>query len=175
MTLEGCVVRMTDTIGYIGRDIEDAIRLNLINREDLPSQSVKCLGNTNGTIVFNLVTDIIENSYQKESISFSPEVSVALKRLKGFNLERIYLNPKIKRHLMALKKMFCILVERYLDDLEHENRSSVIFKNFLKDKSETYLESHTYPEVVRDFIAGMTDQYFLRQFPESHIRAEIVD
>ena len=27
MTLEGCVVRISDIIGYIGRDIEDAIQL----------------------------------------------------------------------------------------------------------------------------------------------------
>jgi len=65
MTLEGCVVRMADTISYIGRDIEDAIRLNLIKREDLPEKSVARLGHTNGTIVYHLVTDIIQNSYGK--------------------------------------------------------------------------------------------------------------
>ena len=47
MTLEGCVVRIADTIAYIGRDIEDAIRLNLIKRSELPQESVKSLGNTN--------------------------------------------------------------------------------------------------------------------------------
>ena len=52
MTLEGCVVRMADTISYIGRDIEDAIRLGMIQRSELPRQSVKQLGDTNGTIVF---------------------------------------------------------------------------------------------------------------------------
>ncbi|MGD8663726.1 MAG: HD domain-containing protein, partial [Desulfobacterales bacterium] len=63
MTLEGCLVRMADTISYIGRDIEDAIRLKLIHRSDLPRESVSLLGDTNGTIVFNLVTDIICNSH----------------------------------------------------------------------------------------------------------------
>ena len=51
MTLEGCVVRMADTISYIGRDIEDAIRLSLIKRSDLPDDTTRLLGNTNGTIV----------------------------------------------------------------------------------------------------------------------------
>ena len=41
MTHEGCVVRLADTISYIGRDIEDAIRLNLVQRSDLP---VECTG-----------------------------------------------------------------------------------------------------------------------------------
>ena len=166
MTLEGCVVRMADTISYIGRDIEDAIRLNMIERSDLPKGSVEILGNTNGTIVYNLVTDIISNSFQNSYVAFSPEVSDALKRLKDFNLEHIYMNPKIKRHTDTIQKLFGMLFEKYLKDIETENRSSVIFKGFLEDMSEDYIKNHSKEEIVRDFIAGMTDQYFLRQCPE---------
>ena len=166
MTLEGCVVRVADTISYIGRDLEDAIRLDMVKRSDLPKESVKLLGDTNGRIVYNLVTDIIKNSFQNIYIAFSPEVSEALKRLKNFNLERIYLNPKIKKHLNAIKRLFERLFERYLKDLRNENRSSVIFTSFLKDMSEDYIKDHSKEEIVRDFIAGMTDYYFLRQFPE---------
>jgi len=167
MTMEGCVVRMADTISYVGRDIEDAIRLNIIKRANIPDESVKLLGNTNGTIVFNLVTDIINNSYQKSCISFSGEVSEALKRLKDFNLEHIYMNPQIKKHLNAIKQIVEMLFERYLKDIENENRSSVIFTNFLQDMSEEYINNHCKEEIVRDFIAGMTDQYFLRQCPQA--------
>ncbi|MCG8567512.1 MAG: HD domain-containing protein, partial [Desulfobacterales bacterium] len=63
MTLEGCVVRMADTISYIGRDLEDAIRLKLVSRSQVPEEARKLLGDTNGTIVFNLVTDLIANSH----------------------------------------------------------------------------------------------------------------
>ena len=167
MTLEGCVVRVADTVSYIGRDLEDAIRLDMIKRSDIPKESVKLLGNTNGTIVYNLVTDIIKNSFQKTSIVFSPEISNALKRLKKFNLEHIYLNPKIKKHLNAIRELFEKLFERYLKDLRNENRSSVIFTSFLKDMSENYIKNHSEEEIIRDFIAGMTDYYFLRQFPEN--------
>ena len=167
MTLEGCVVRMTDTISYIGRDIEDAIRLDMIKRSDLPKESVKYLGDSNGTIVFNLVTDMIENSFQNIYIAFSPEISDALKLLKEFNFKHIYMNPKIKKHLGTIKKLFEMLFEKYLNDLENENHSSVIFTRFLKDMSENYLNNHSKEEMVRDFVAGMTDQYFLRQCPES--------
>ena len=172
MTLEGCVVRMADTISYIGRDIEDAIRLNMIERSDLPRKSVDILGNTNGTIVYNLVTDIINNSFQKRYIAFSREVSDALKRLKEFNLERIYMNPKIKGHSGTIKELFKVLFETYLEDIETENRSSVIFTGFLENMSEDYLDNFRKEEIVRDFIAGMTDQYFLRQCPEE-MRPEI--
>ena len=167
MTLEGCVVRMADTISYIGRDLEDAIRLNLIKRSDLPKESVMHLGDTNGTIVYNLVTDIINNSFDKNYIAFSREVSEALRRQKAFNMEHIYLNPKIKNHWSTIKSLFTILFERYLEDIENENRASVIFTGFLEDMSNIYTGNHTNVEIVRDFIAGMTDQYFLRQCPEN--------
>jgi len=167
MTLEGCVVRMADTISYIGRDIEDAIRLNIIDRTDLPKESVDMLGNTNGTIVYHLVTDVINTSFRNPYIAFSRKVSEALKQLKNFNLERIYMSPKIKKDTDTIKTLFGFLFEKYLDDIENENHSSVIFKGFLENMSEDYIQSHCKEEIVRDFIAGMTDQYFLRQCPEN--------
>ena len=166
MTLEGCVMRMADTIGYIGRDIEDAIRLNLIRRDELPTQSVKYLGNTNGTIVYRLVTDLIAASLNKPYIAFSPEISMALAALKKFNYQRIYLNPALKTHQKTIGKLFDILFETYLHDLEKNNRTSAIFTRFLEGMSAEYTEQHMPAEVVRDFIAGMTDHYFLRQCPE---------
>lgn len=166
MTLEGCVVRMSDAIGYIGRDLEDAIRLNMVQRKDLPDEVTGLLGNSNGTIVYRLVTDIILNSYKKPYIAYSPEASNALLQLKNFNLERIYLNPKIKQHTNQIKILFELLFYQYIDDLRIENRSSAIFSNFLEDMSDTYVESHRNEEIVRDFISGMTDRFFLRQCPE---------
>ncbi len=167
MTLEGCVVRMADTVAYIGRDLEDAIRLDVIKRSDIPPSIASILGNTNGTIVYNLVTDIINQSHEKAAVAFSDEVSHALQELKAFNLERIYLNPIIKRYSETIEKLFGILFHQYLEDLEKENRESKIYVRFLKDMSEDYIASHHPAEVVRDFVAGMTDRYFLGQCPES--------
>jgi len=166
MTLEGCVVRMADTVAYIGRDIEDAIRLGLIRRADIPAECVRILGNSNGTIVFNLVTDILKNSYGQGHVQFSPEISDALARLKQFNLERIYLNPRMKPHTPVIRDLFKRLFESYLDDFDRQRTESVIFKGFLNGMSENYTRRHRPAEIVRDFIAGMTDQYFLNQFPE---------
>ena len=165
MTLEGCVVRMADTISYIGRDLEDAIRLNMINRSDLPPECVQRLGDTNGAIVYSLVTDVIENSFQKSYASFSPETSNVLEQLKAFNLERIYMNPRIKNHLGTIQNMFAGLFEQYLEDIENKNRQSVVFTSFLEGMPSDYTESISAAEIVRDFISGMTDQYFLRRFP----------
>lgn len=166
MTLEGCVVRLADTVSYIGRDIEDAIRLKLIDRNDLPPSCVKLLGDTNGKIIYSLVTDIINNSLGQDRIAFSPEVSESLRHLKAFNYERIYTNPKIKSASPEIEKLFVMLFETYSNDIETGNHDSVIFKEFLKDMSGTYLDMANTFEIVRDFIAGMTDKYFLRQCPE---------
>ena len=165
MTLEGCVVRMVDTVAYIGRDVEDAIRLGLIRRCDLPRESVAVLGETNGTIVFKLSTDIIRTSHGKDFVAFSPEVSEALKRLKQFNLERIYLNPRMKPHTEVIRGLFRRLFDGFLEDLEKQRTESVIFQGFLNGMTEDYLRRQRPAEVVRDFIAGMTDRYFLDLCP----------
>ena len=178
MTLEGCVVRMADTISYIGRDIEDAIRLGVIRRSDLPLNCVRRLGETNGSIVYSLVTDVIENSFDQAYVAFSGSVSDALKELKRFNLERIYLNPVVKRYYDDIKTLFDFLFERFLHDVKNDNRDSVIFSAFLEDKSETYMVSHRPEEIVRDFIAGMTDRFFLRMCPDKMrplMRTNILD
>jgi len=174
MTLEGCVVRMADTIAYIGRDLEDAIRLEVIERSDIPYDIVRILGDSNGTIVYNLVTDIIHHSHHQFYLTFSDEVSQALKRLKEFNLLRIYQNPAMKQHTATIKGLFELLFESCLHNLVQGNQDSRIFTHFLSDMSTEYLEAHQPAEIVRDYIAGMTDRYFLLQCP-AHLRPEIVD
>ena len=65
MTLEGCVVRISDIIAYIGKDIEDAIRLGVIKESDIPPNITKTFGKTNSEIVNVIVNDIIKNSTNK--------------------------------------------------------------------------------------------------------------
>ena len=169
MTTEGCVVRMADTIAYIGRDLEDAIRLGILGRREIPKPIARVLGNTNGTIVYRLVTDVIQNSHENRFVAFSPTISDALKALKAFNLANIYTNPKSKVHSAAIQKLFAMLFEMRLEDLATNNRESDIVSGFLADMSESYLANHSHPQIVRDYIAGMTDRFFLHQFPE-HLR-----
>jgi dGTPase len=163
MTLEGCVVRMADTISYVGRDIEDAIRLGLISRDELPLGCRRLLGETNGTIVYNLVEDLVASSLDKPSISFTPEIADALKELKDFNHAHIYTHEKVKRQSPKIRLMFNLLIEKYLSDLQEGNESSEIYKEFLGSMSADYQAETSPPGVVRDFIAGMTDDFFLSQ------------
>lgn len=171
MTLEGCVVRMADTISYIGRDIEDAIRLGIIKRKDLPENCRSVLGETNGTIVYSLVEDLVVNSLEQPYLCFSEEISAALKELKDFNRENIYLSEMSWKQTSKIELMFKLLFERYYDDLEKENELSEVYGEFLMGMSEEYRQSNDSAVIIRDFIAGMTDEYFLAQcrkylFPE---------
>lgn len=163
MTLEGCVVRLADTIAYIGRDIEDAIELGLITREDLPSDCVAVLGNTNGSIVYRLVSDLLLNSGERDEIGFSPAVGQALRQLKEFNYQRIYLNPLIKQGSELIAACFQSMFHRYLDDLHGERQTAPVFRRYLASLLPEYREQAGEAAVVRDFIAGMTNDYFLEQ------------
>ncbi|MEW6219220.1 MAG: HD domain-containing protein [Thermodesulfobacteriota bacterium] len=163
MTLEGCVVRLTDTVSYIGRDIEDAITLALIRRDDLPAPCTRVLGDTNGKIVYRLVTDVVAGGIRQGGIGFSAEVAEALRSLKAFNYQRIYLNPLIKKDFHLIEAAFQVLFARSLEDLLAERRRAAIFRDHLDDLDPLYRDSHTAAAIVRDFIAGMTDAYFRKQ------------
>jgi dGTPase len=166
MTLEGCVVRLADTVSYIGRDLEDAITLNLVKREELPQAVTQRLGRTNGAIVYSLVADLITHSFEKNYVGYSPEVGRALKELKAFNYERIYNDPRIKAETPKIEGLFLSLWSRFLADVRERRRDSPIWRDFLDSMDPVYLESHQPQEVVRDFLASMTDAYFLRQAGE---------
>lgn len=174
MTMEGCVVRIADTVSYIGRDFEDAVRLKILARDQLPDTCRNRLGTTQGTIVFSLVTDLINTSIDQNFIGFSPGVADALKELKQFNYRYIYKNPLIKKHLTTVEDVFKCLFDRYMNDLAIEDGTSVIYSQFLNGMADTYRSNHSHAEIARDFIAGMTDSYFIRQAPE-HLRPIPID
>lgn len=169
MTLEGCVVRMADTISYVGRDIEDAIRLGVINRRDLPEDCRRTLGETNGTIVYTLVEDLVSNSLDKPFVCFSEKIGIALKNLKDFNYDRVYRSEMTWKQSTKIKLMFELLFDTYFNDLEKGNEDSDIHRAFLDGMSPEYKAETSNAGIVRDFIAGMTDEYFLGQCQKQFI------
>ncbi|MDR1397287.1 MAG: HD domain-containing protein [Desulfarculales bacterium] len=162
MTLEGCLVRLADSVAYAGRDMEDAILLGLIKREELPAPVKEVLGQSNGTIVYRLVSDLIAHSLEQEGIGFSPPVRRALLLLKDFNRARIYKNPLVCAQHHKIKDLFARLFDALLADARRENKNSIIYKDFLDNMGDAYLDASTPPMRVRDFMAGMTDSYFIR-------------
>lgn len=167
-TLEGCVVRMSDAISYVGQDFEDAIRIGILKKEELPEGVKKDLGESNTDIINSLVTDIIINSYNRDEISYSSNIAKRLFELKKFNTERIYKNPGLKTKKTRLKTAFIYLFDKFLDDLKKGNEDSLIFKEWIfnrgKNKGADYVSNNLPEQVVIDYIASMTDRYFYNIF-----------
>lgn len=163
MTLEGCVVRISDIVGYIGRDIEDSINLGLFNRDDLPKEITNVLGNDNKDIINTIVKDIIDNSYNKPYITMSDEVFKAIKELKDFNTKEIYSKSLTKEEIEYYRQGMNKIYNRYLEDINTKNKESIIYKIFLNTQSKEYLEQTSKKRQVLDFIAGMTDDLFHKE------------
>lgn len=158
-TLEGCLVKLCDTMSYVGRDIEDAINLGILSREDVPKTF---LGNANRDILGVLAVDIIRNSYGKDYIAISEEAFDALKTLRNFNFQNIYTHPKLKVESSRIKRSYRILFEWLLKNLEEEKENSYLWKYYLHKRSEKYLQQTSPVQMVIDYISGMTDTFFIK-------------
>lgn len=167
MTLEGCVVRISDIIGYIGRDIEDAIMIDRFKRSDIPESIRDVLGDNNRDIVNTVVLDIINESIDKPYIKMSDRVYKALFALKKFNNENIYKYSMTKEELDYYERGINKLYNIYLDDIKTSNKESDIYKIFLDHQDKKYLESTNIKRWVIDYIAGMTDDFLIREI-KSH-------
>ena len=163
MTLEGCVVRISDLIAYLGRDIDDAVRLNILKREEIPKEITSILGSTTKEIVNTCILDIIKNSFNHNYIELSDEVYNAILKLKKFNYEHIYNKAMSKEEKDELKNKFRILFDTYLEDLKTNNSNSPLIYSYLKNMSPDYQKKYRKERIVIDYIAGMTDDFFLRE------------
>lgn len=158
-TLEGCLVKLCDTMSYLGRDIEDAISLGILTREQVPDTM---LGTSNRDILRVLAQDVIKHSYGQDYIAISDKAYDALKVLRKFNFEHIYIHPKLKVESIKIQRSYRILFELLLDNLEKHKQNSFLWDRFLKNKSKGYLAETNAVQMVVDYISGMTDSYFVK-------------
>ena len=164
MTLEGCVVRISDVVAYIGKDIEDAIMLGKLNKKAYPTKIKRVLGNTNSEIVNTIVMDIIKNSIGKNYIKLSDKVFNAFKELVEFNYKNIYLKANTKKEINEIKDKFNSLFNKYYEDVKNKNVNSKIYTDFLNNMSKDYIKNTSDARKVIDYISGMTDTYFVNQY-----------
>lgn len=158
-TLEGCLVKLCDTVSYLGRDMEDGIQLKILERDKIPST---ILGKTNGEILTNVAQDIIKNSYGQDYIAISQEVFEALLVLRKFNFENFYNQPQLKIESQKIQRSYRILFEILLQDYKQKGKASYLEHFFLHNKNVRYIEQTIEIQKVIDFIAGMTDSYFVK-------------
>ena len=179
-TLEGAVVRLSDIIAYLGKDRQDAMRTKLASESMFINEDI---GSINAEIINNLVVNVIENSYGKPYIKLDRKHFLALRRSKMDNYALIYNNAaKHSRLDLTVKPMMEQIYGQMLDDLRAERKSSPIFTHHIEyvnmahyNRPKPY-ESSDPDQIVVDYIASMTDNYFIDLysylFPSSELRVE---
>ncbi len=172
-TYEGCIVRFSDKIAYLGRDLEDGMDAGLITMADIPSEIRDHLGSRNGEIINALVCDVIERSKDGDEIRLSDEKFALINALKKFNYSRIYLHPKLLDYVFYCRTILTRLFE-HLGSLQDRHGQEFAayaaspipldraFGVFLERMQPLY-QREGWPRwrTVTDYISGMTDLYAL--------------
>ncbi|MDO5117594.1 MAG: HD domain-containing protein [Eggerthellaceae bacterium] len=184
-TLEGCVVRVSDMIAYLGKDRNDALSLGVLDSLDCFECTV--IGLDNATIINNLTIDIINNSYGKDHICMSRNVFEDVKKAKQQNNELIYEREGMSGDSSELAhEMFVELYDCLLADVEKRDEASPVFRHHIANlvnnsrgfDVEAYLDEGP-NRIVCDYIASMTDDYFMElhryKFPSREKRIDIRD
>ncbi len=157
MTLEGQLVRVSDIVGYVNHDLDDALRAGVLRLDDVPGDLLSVLGDTHSKRISRMVTDVLESTDldRDDEIRMGDEIEQALRRMRDFLYERVYENPIVHEEFTKCRKI--------LEDLFHTFR----------DRPDTFrrLTGKSLPEPIParerricDFVAGMTDRYAIRLF-----------
>ncbi len=174
-TLEGCVVRISDIIAYLGKDRQDAIKIGLISGHEEFSGGK--IGTINAEITNNMIVNIVENSYGKDYLSMEPEYFEAFSRAKKENYEIIYGNPEIDAvYNEEIAPMFEAVYEELLSQAKSGDKNSIFEKHHMAyvvqaNAHSRYFNVEEYRaeepnQLVVDYIASMTDDYFIDLYKE---------
>ena len=177
-TLEGCVVRLSDIIAYLGKDRQDAARVKVVEENAFINGDI---GSINAEIINNLVVNIIENSYGKPYIKLDKRHFKALRESKRDNYALIYENATARDRLdTTIKPMMAQIYGQLLEDLVQGKKNSPVFTHHIEYINEAhYHRSEPYERtepntLIVDYIASMTDDYFIDLhhylFPDSQYK-----
>ncbi len=122
-TWEGCIVKIADKISYLGRDIEDALTLKILNRDQLKqlheiikesgrSNKIKEINNT--ILMHDFIADLCKNSSPEEGIKISDSSLFIMNSLKKFNYENIYFHDRLDTY----KKYADLIINSIFKTLE---------------------------------------------------------
>ena len=167
-TPEGCAVRISDIIAYLGKDRQDAARMGIVGED---SFSPTAIGQYNAEFIRNMTVNIIENSYGEGVIRMDSAHFEAIRDAKRENYERIYHNAAVCRVFdETVRPMMEALYARLYDDLLKGREESPIFThhiayvNAAHYKRRTPYEDTEPNQLVVDYIASMTDDYFVELY-----------
>lgn len=162
-TLEGRIVQYSDKIAYVNHDIDDSIRAGLLKEEDIPKEITNILGDCHAKRIETLTKDIIKASIKniqegKIDIELSDEVGSALRKLRSFMFEKVYLSDELKDERKKAKFILRELIEYFMKEPE------TMPKLYLDIANEEGVKRG-----VADYIAGMSDDYCLNLFNKIYV------
>ncbi|MCR4601225.1 MAG: deoxyguanosinetriphosphate triphosphohydrolase [Clostridia bacterium] len=154
-TPEGKIVRFSDRIAYINHDIDDALRAGVITEEMLPRDCIEGLGHNHRSRINTLVLDAIHSSEEKQDICLSEEGQYYLDKLRNFMFENVYKSKVVKQdsEMEKVRHLIFSLYDYFLDHPEAMPQEHV-----------EMLYLYGSEEVVKDYIAGMTDRYAISTY-----------
>lgn len=158
ITLEAQIVKISDRIAYINHDIDDAIRANVINRTELPGDCLEILGTTHSKRINNMIVDVINNSYDKSNISMGDQTLYYTNKLRQFMFDNVYHNKSAKKEE---EKAQHIIEQLYYYFIKNHQK--------LPNELISSIDSFGIQEVVKDYIAGMTDRYVISKYMEIYV------
>jgi dGTPase len=159
-TMEGKIIRLSDKIAYINHDIDDAIRGKILQAEDLPSEHVDILGRSSKERINRMIHDIIDSSQEASDVVMSAHFETAMKKLRKFMFQNVYIGSKAKEHEDKAMNMLIQLFHYFMnspDELPDEYRLQA------EQRDETV------ERAVIDYIAGMTDRYAINLFIDNFV------
>jgi dGTPase len=162
-THEGALVKIADTASYLERDLDDAVTLGIVRRDEAPTTIFL---DEQRAITEVVGRDIICNYQVSGTIGLSEEVFEALQQIRSFNFSRIYVHERLKTESQKIHTVYDLLFHHLLREWKQKGKKSVLWDHFLHNKNESYVDGHSAEQLVVDYIAGMTDGYFLRLFEE---------
>lgn len=151
-TYEGCVVKMADKIAYLARDIEDALRLNVLTQSQIDELRTQLnqMGNyqfhaiNNGSVVNYFIHDVVENSCVEKGIGLSQEAFDKMKFIMKFNYQNIYLIKRVQVH----EKYVSLILHSIFDFLyDYKNHD-----DFIKDLKQDLKQ---YPKLIGHYLAWL--------------------
>lgn len=154
-TLEGQIVRVSDSLAYINHDIDDGLQVGILKQKDLPKELLDILGYTLGERIGHMVEDVIAETMRLdlERISMSVEILEATETLRKFLFDNFYLTPTLDREADKSKRIIIELYEYFLEHPEQMNLDIFGLK-----PSEDIRQS------ACDYIACMTDEMALETY-----------
>ena len=148
-TLEGRIVRLVDRIAYINHDIDDAVRAGVLSLGDLPAEDIAILGPTGSTRIDALVHDLVAASESADDIVQGEEVGSAMRRLRTFMFEHVYLGATARAEHARIERVLRDLFDFYCD---------------YPDELPATVGASTDADRVIDYLAGMTDRFAIREW-----------